>query len=201
MLAGNCIQPRTAQHGLAVGRLGSLATRLLHRRLHLLAGMGSRHVQLPLITLPITRNRRDLCAGIVLVSLCLARARLRWHVGAAVTAAAAVGWAVWLSGCRRWAVHPVPASGGSVAVTSDGLTDSVRPPGAVRSLHRTSRATDSTQTVKLYECWLNNFHARRDVQLPCWNTAGFPSICECTLDSVLWYCSGAVVPAATAHQA
>ena len=96
-------------------------------------------MQLPLITLQITRNRRGLCAGIVLVSLCLARARLRWHVGAAVTAAAAVGWAVWLSGCRRWAVHPVPASGGSVAVTSDGLTDSVRPPGAVRSLHRTSR--------------------------------------------------------------
>ena len=86
--SGKFKQPRTAQHGLAVGRLGSLATRLLHRRLHLLAGLGSRHVQLPPVTRKITRKRRGLCAVIMEVTLCLARARLRWQEGAAVTAAA-----------------------------------------------------------------------------------------------------------------
>ena len=111
------------------------ATRpLLHRRLHLLAGMGSRRSVLS------SPGRSPGSAGICsLGSLWFrwARARLRWLVGAAVTAAACS----WLGSLapRLPTLGRAPRScfGGSVAVTSVGLTDSVWPPDAVRSLHRT----------------------------------------------------------------
>ena len=158
MLAGNCEQPRTAQDGLAVGRLGSLATRLLHRRLHLQVGMGF----LVMYSFLRSPGRSPGSAGIIAPGSLRFRCALLGHAYDGMWARLspqqpAVGWAVRFLDCRRWAVHPVPASGGSVAVTSDGLTDSVWPPGAVRSLHRTGRATDSALTVKLYECWLENF--------------------------------------------